>query len=356
MKALQVIGIILLILIVLFFVIAAFLPGDFKVEKSVTINSSVECPFNQVNDLSNWVYWSPFDDDDSTMVTTYEGPAAGFGAKSMWTSEKQGNGSMIISESTPFEKIVTDLDFGPQGTALGWFTFDEVEGGTTVTWGMETEASYPVERFIYAIIKGMMEETFEQGLNSLKAHCEDMSLVTSELSFIRIEKSNSKEAPKTKSSKESPHLYVLNLVPRWIATIKDSCSMDEISGKMGQGFGELMEYVKSMGHEENGNPFTIWHKWDLENQFGVFEMGVSIGAPVPDEGRITVRKFEPTKVVGGIHYGSYSQTLYMYEAISKYVKDHNMEEVGGPIEVYVKDPSQVEDDSQLETLIIFPVK
>jgi hypothetical protein len=37
----------------------------------------------------------------------------------MWKSNTQGNGSMMISESVPFSKIVTDLDFGENGLGTG---------------------------------------------------------------------------------------------------------------------------------------------------------------------------------------------------------------------------------------------
>ena len=73
-------------------------------------------------------------------------------------------------------------------------------------------------------------------------------------------------------------------------------------------------------HEQDyGNPFTIWHSWNEETMFGAFEACISIKNQSPDEGRIKVRRTKPVKVVAGIHYGPYDQTMYMYEAIEKYV-------------------------------------
>ena len=360
MKFLKITGIILFALVALFFIVAAFLPNVFHVEQSIVIDRPAEYPFNEINTLHNWKNWSPFDDEDPEMVTIYEGTASGLGAISIWTSETQGNGSMVISESTPFSKIVTDLDFGEHGLASGYFTLNEENNKTTVLWGMDSELSYPIKRIVFAVMKGMMEETFMRGLKSLKEHCESVDYNNNKMPhFIETahithgEKPNDEQKAKLK---ETPHLYVMQLNERWIATIMDSCSMDEMEETLGNDFGELMPYITQYHQEDFGNPFTIWHKWDEETMFGSFEAGVAIKSQSPEEGRIKVRKTKPVKVVAGIHYGPYDKTMYMYNAIQKYIKDHNMEEAGGPIELYVTDPGQEPDPEKWETVIMFQVK
>ena len=171
MKILKIIIIVFAIIIAAFLIIAALLPKQFHVEQSIEIDRPVEFAFNEVNTLRNWENWSPFDDEDSEMKHLYKGPASGVGAESIWESEKQGNGSMKISESTPFKKIVTDLDFGEQGTASGYFNFTEEDGKTTVRWVMDTETAYPVERVVYALMKGMMETSFQIGWQHVKDYC-----------------------------------------------------------------------------------------------------------------------------------------------------------------------------------------
>lgn len=359
MKFLKITGIIIFALVALFFIVAAFLPKQFHVEQSIVIDRPVEYAFNEINTLRNWENWSPFNEEDPDMVTTYSGPASGLGAISMWISEKQGNGSMVISESTPFEKIVTDLDFGEQGMAAGYFTFSETGGKTTVSWGMDASTSYPIERVVFALMKGMMEETFMKGLQNLKEQCESIAYDINISEFVvsaHLRHGDKPSPERIAEIKETPHLYVLQLNERWIATIMDSCSMDKMEEVMGNNFGELMPYVMQHHQEDFGNPFTIWHTWDEETMFGSFEAGVSIKSQSPNEGRVKVRRTKPVKVVAGIHYGPYDQTMYMYEAIQKYLTDHNMEEDGGPIELYVTDPGQEPDPNKWETVIMFQVK
>ncbi len=359
MKFLKITGIILFVLVALFLIVAAFLPKQFHVEQSIVINRPSEYPFNEINTLRNWQSWSPFDDEDPDMVTTYEGPASGLGAISMWVSETQGNGSMMISESAPFSKIVTDLDFGENGLGTGYFTFSEENNKTKVAWGMDFNTSYPVERVVFAIMKGAMEEMFMKGLKSLKQQCESIAYNDDMPHFIETAHILYGEKPTDEQKaqlKKSPQLYVLQLNERWIATIMDSCGMDEMETVLGNDFGELMPYIAQHHQEDFGNPFTLWHSWDEKTMFGSFEAGVSIKSQSPEEGRIKVRRTKPVKVVAGIHYGPYDQTMYMYEAIQKYMKDHNMEEAGGPIELYVTDPGQEPDPNKWETVIMFQVK
>ena len=359
MKFLKIIIIVFAIIVAAFLIIAALLPKQFHVEQSIVIDRPAEYPYNEINTLRNWENWSPFADEDAEMKHLYDGPSSGVGARSMWESERQGNGSMVISESRPFEKIVTDLDFGEQGTASGYFTFTEKDRQTTVKWGMDTETSYPVERVVFALMKGMMAETFQTGLQHLKDYCESIAYEVDLPQIIvtaHIRHGGIPDADKIAKIKENPHLYILQINERWIASIKDSCSMDKMEEILGKDYAELMPYVMKYHEQDYGNPFTIWHSWNEETMFGAFEAGISIKNQSPEEGRIKVRKTKPLKVVAGIHYGPYDQTRYMYEALAKYVKDHNMEEAGGPIELYVTDPSQEPDPNKWETVIMFQVK
>lgn len=358
MKVLKIIGIIILIVVVLFFIVAALLPKTFHVEHSIIIESPAECAFNQVNNLHNWENWSPFNDDDTVVVYSFKGPASGVGAINIWDGVKQG-GSLTITESIPFEKVVTELDFGTEGKDSGYFTFFETDGETKVTWGFDTETGYPVERVVYALMKGAMEDSFQKGLQNLKDYCEAVVAEVDLPEIIVVAYIKHKEKPdadKIAKMQENPHLYILQLNERWIATIEDSCYMADIEATMGKDFGELMPFVMQQGEENFGNPFSIWHKWDGERQFAVFEAGIPIKDQAEEQGRIKVRRTKPVKVVAGIHYGPYDKTEYMYKAIEKYIKVHNMEEAGGPIELYITDPSQEPDPEKWETVIMFPVK
>lgn len=359
MKVLKILIIVLVIIVAAFLIIAAFLPSKFHVEQTVEIDRPVEYAFNEINTLPNWVNWSPFDDEDTSMVTTYSGPASGIGASSAWVSEKQGNGSMIITESIPFEKVITTLDFGEQGVAIGYFDFEEIDGKTKLTWGMDSDVGYPIERVVFVIMQSMMEDVFLNGLNSIKEVCEAKSFEPDSKQIINasvIIPAVAQSAEKIVAMKDNLKLNLLKVNKSLIATIMDSCSMDQMEAALGADYGELKPYVMTYHGEDFGYPFTIWHTWDEENMFGSFEAGISVMKKTLNEGRIKIREFGPVNVVAGLHYGPYDQTMYMYEGLQEYLKVNNLIEVGGPIELYVTDPGQEPDAEKWQTIIMFQVK
>ena len=147
MKALKIILVILAVLVALFLVIALFLPKSVHMEESIVINKPASLVFKQVNNFKNWEPWSPFQANDPEMVTTYEGPEKGVGAKMLWTA-KRGDGYMLITESVPYQKVLSDLDFGMPG-ATNLFTLNEEQGGTNVTWIVDIpDLAYPLGRYI----------------------------------------------------------------------------------------------------------------------------------------------------------------------------------------------------------------
>ena len=80
-------------IIVIFLIIVAFQPGDFRVQRSATINAPADVVFAQVNDFHKWEAWSPWVKLDPNAKNTFEGPASGVGAKFGWNgNDKVGEG------------------------------------------------------------------------------------------------------------------------------------------------------------------------------------------------------------------------------------------------------------------------
>jgi len=175
MKILKIIGIVVLVLVVLFFGIAMFLPSKVHVERSLIIPASSEVVFDQVNDLRNWKNWSPWHQMDPDMKITYKGFLQGEGASYQWESNKVGNGKLTITESHPHQYIATEMDFMEEGNAMGYYRFEPTKEGTQVTWVFETDmGSDPVDKYIGLMMDSMIGADFEKGLNNLKKHVKKM--------------------------------------------------------------------------------------------------------------------------------------------------------------------------------------
>src|SRR6266852_2515065 len=103
---LKIILIALALIVVVFVVIIAIQPSDFRITRSATIAAPPEAVFAQVNDLHNWEAWSPWAKLDPNAKTTYAGPAAGTGAAFAWSGNNRiGEGRMTITESRPNEFV-----------------------------------------------------------------------------------------------------------------------------------------------------------------------------------------------------------------------------------------------------------
>src|SRR5258708_36059575 len=93
-------------------VVAAFQPGDFKVERSATINASPEKVFALVNNLHQWNLWDPWAKMDPAIKINYEGPEAGVGASYGWVgNSKVGEGKLTVTDSKLPEMVGLRLDF-----------------------------------------------------------------------------------------------------------------------------------------------------------------------------------------------------------------------------------------------------
>src|SRR5271154_863256 len=93
-------------IIVVFGVIVALPPPQFRVEPPPLVSAPPVAVFAQVNDFHKWEAWSPWAKLDPACQYSYAGSAAGTGARFSWSgNNKVGEGNMTILESRPDELI-----------------------------------------------------------------------------------------------------------------------------------------------------------------------------------------------------------------------------------------------------------
>jgi hypothetical protein len=168
MRALKLTVLIVLALVVIVLGIGAFLPKDFRVERSIEIDASPDVVFDQVNSLRKWDAWSPWIARDPSIENTFAGPEAGVGATVTWTSEKSGDGKQTITLSERPTRIETKLDFGAMGQPNADWTFDPSGDGVRVTWGLSGTAAGPLGGYFAKMMDGWVGADYEDGLARLK--------------------------------------------------------------------------------------------------------------------------------------------------------------------------------------------
>ncbi|MDB6123463.1 MAG: hypothetical protein JWQ71_2456 [Pedosphaera sp.] len=171
--------IVIAVIIVVFLVIVALQPAEYRVVRSGTITAPPTVVFEQVNDFHKWEAWSPWAKLDPAAKNTFEGPTAGTGAIFSWAGNKDvGEGRMTLTESHTNDLIRIKLDFikPMTSTALTEFTFKPEGNQTTVTWTMSGHKDFMSKAFcMFMNMDKMVGGDFEKGLAQMKLSAETAS-------------------------------------------------------------------------------------------------------------------------------------------------------------------------------------
>lgn len=163
----------LAVVIVVFVIVVATRPTDFRVVRSASIPAAPDAVFPHINDLKKWQEWSPWAKLDPNAKNTFEGPTAGTGAKFSWDGNNDvGVGSMTITESKSPESVRIKLAFlkPMEGDSDVMFTLKPEAGGTLVTWQMDSKNGFMAKAFgLFVDCEKMCGDQFEQGFKNLKA-------------------------------------------------------------------------------------------------------------------------------------------------------------------------------------------
>ncbi len=335
MKILKKIIVILIALFVLLWIVSLFLNKHWHVEHSMVMSAPAENIFIQINTLKNWEKWSPWSKMDTAMQITYEGPESGVGASYSWKGTTKGTkaGKLTISESKPNELVITDLDFGEDGTGKGGFIIEPAEGGNKVTWYMDSEMDGMFQKYKGLMMTGMMEKIFDQGLNDIKNLAENMPppSIAPEMSIEET-----------------------TVAAQDYLAVRDTISIATIGMKLGQYYGMIQGVMKKQGLNMTGMPFAIYYT----NSPDSWEMEAAIGTDKPGkpDGKVKPGKLNAGNAVVAHYFGDYHGLGAAHEAIDKYVAEKGKKVIGAPWEVYVTDPMMEKDTAKWQTDVFYPVE
>lgn len=166
-------------LILIFVVVVAIQPSDFRVERAVTIAAPPAAVFAEVNDLKKWDAWSPWAKLDPDAKVSFEGAESGQGAGMSWAGNEQvGAGTMTVTESRPDElvKLRVEITEPFEGSSQSQFSFKPETDQTSVTWTMSDHHNF-LEKAICLIMNGkkMIGDQMKEGLAKMKSVVEAKS-------------------------------------------------------------------------------------------------------------------------------------------------------------------------------------
>lgn len=162
-------------LVVLFVLVVATRPTDFKYERSLSMPGTAASAYALVEDFHNWPRWSPWDGLDPNQKRTFGGAARGEGSIFEWDgNDKVGAGRMTITRAVPDQLIEMKLEFlrpfaATNHVALTVKPGEGRAGEVTVTWTMTGQNGFGQKAAgLFMDMDKMLGDDFSKGLSLMK--------------------------------------------------------------------------------------------------------------------------------------------------------------------------------------------
>jgi Polyketide cyclase / dehydrase and lipid transport len=177
MKILSKIGILLILLIAVYCIMATLGPTESKLSRSIVIHAPPATVYKHLADYHLMLKWSPWADKDPNCKYEYYGQNGAIGAGYKWVgNDMVGEGSMTTTAIEPNHSMMSHLVFiKPMSSeADAGFKLIEATGGDTqVTWDFSSQNAWLFRPMLLVMnMEKMLAPDYEKGLNSLKSICE----------------------------------------------------------------------------------------------------------------------------------------------------------------------------------------
>lgn len=205
--------------------------------------------------------WDPWLETDPDAEWKGESKPDYVGSLYSWNGKKIGTGQEMV-ESVEFgQYIAANIRFGedPEGSLVEW-NLEKTEAGTSVFWSFSADAKYPIGRLMMNLMKGALQSSFDKGLENLKSYLEANPPVLSTLGEIQKSK----------------------IAPMFTLVLRDRATMNEMSARMGDLLGKLMEESGSQGLQITGAPFSQYLSFDQVTGVSDYLVGIHCCKPAYD--------------------------------------------------------------------------
>ncbi len=351
----------LVVLVVVVVGVAFVLPQNIHVERSTVIGAQPAAVFEVVNDLTRAKEWGAWYKREPNMQLTLEGPPQGKGAKISWVSETQGNGSQEIIESTEFSTVKTKLDFDGQGTAFAAFNLEAAEGGTKVTWTMDTDVGMnPVMRYMGLMFDTWIGKDYEEGLANLKKLVETNATAETNAALATPGDGTLPPdiPPPPAAADPTKGAEVMTVESRPIVLTRATAKAADataISAALGAANQKLLNYAQEHGLEIAGAPLAITVSHNPTGDW-VFDAALPLAAKPaslpPEADGVKVGETYAGRVVKLTHKGPYNTVAASFGKLDAYTKENGLKEKPVKWEEYVSDPVETEEGELLTNVYV----
>lgn len=157
--------------VLLFVVIALFLPDHARVERRIELSNPTTQVYDALNHFKRYNQWQPWAATDNLTKYSLSGSEFGVGARFNWDSpfdKNIGTGSLEIVESSPDERVVMALNNdwrGSEKTQTFSLEPDTKTNSVLLRWSIDVEYGWDlIGRFAGLYLNGRVGESMNTGL------------------------------------------------------------------------------------------------------------------------------------------------------------------------------------------------
>lgn len=337
MKALKYILLLLLVLVIGFSIYIAVQPNSFEVTRTKTINAPQAVIYNNIIDFKNWESWNSWVEENPETKIMLSEQTKGIGGSYSWEDE-DGVGTMKTLATTPNSSITQEMQFAefPKNDVT-WDLKPNDDGTTEVTWTISGK-DLPFGFKAFSAVMGGMEKQigphYERGLTMLDSVLqEDMSRYNIKINGI---------------TEYGGGFYLYKTT---------NANSQNISAKMGQNFGAIMQFMSQNGIKQSGMPLTVYN--DMSSADVIMSNGIPVNEriDIPADSDIAIGFMPKMKALKTTLTGNYTNLTQAWEAANKYLADNNLEQTDQkPFEIYTTDPGNYPNPADWLTEIYIPIK
>ncbi|ATL46679.1 hypothetical protein COR50_05490 [Chitinophaga caeni] len=173
MKFLKFLAWLIGIVIVIAILLVMFAPTKVHIEKSIAIHAPDSVIWPHIVKFEHFNKWSEWSKMDPGATFSIQGEDGTEGASTTWKGKKIGDGKLQHTHLQPYSKVQQKIYFYQPEESQADVQFDLVpnERSTVVTWTFDSEMKRPYN-VMGLLMKGMLSDQFEDGLESLKEEVE----------------------------------------------------------------------------------------------------------------------------------------------------------------------------------------
>lgn len=181
MKTLAIIGIILGVIAVVLFILAAVAPKHITVQHTIAIDAPKDEVFDQVRYFKNFSNWSPWLVTDPQQKSFVKGTDGQVGVESHWegvAEKSKGLQTLTKMELGNSLEIQCDISQPFEAKPVFHYTFQQKGNQTIVTQTFDNDLPIPANIFgLLFNVKASISKVNELGLSRLKSFCEQAVMV-----------------------------------------------------------------------------------------------------------------------------------------------------------------------------------